>query len=194
MSVTANDLKLYLTGADSDGGVQSDADASVGKYRSSSEITSGELNNLFDDVGSAEASAGDTEYRCFCIKNEAAETLYNVKVWLYSENDPNSDQAISYAVEVPETANLTNGDAQSVGDESSAPTVNTTDHNGVGSGISDWDAGTTKETGQGVDQGAHDAHLDTGELIFIWVKRVISSSSQAQSNMSFTIRLEGDTL
>jgi len=194
MSVTANDIKFYLTGAGSDGASQSDPNAALGAYRSSTEIVTATLDNLFDDVSSSEASSGDTEYRCFCIKNTAAETLYNIKIWIYSETDPNSDQQISFAVEVPETAHLTDGDAQSVVNESTAPTVNTTDHNGTGSGISNWSTATSKSTGLSTDYGAHDDDLDAGELCFVWIKRVIDASSQAQSNMAFTMRIEGDTL
>lgn len=194
MSVTANDLKFYLTGAASDGGVQADPNASLGNYKSLTEIISGEFRKLWDDVGSAEAGTGDTEYRCVCLKNEAAEKLYNVKIWWSAENDPNDDQGVEYAVETPETAHLTDGNAQTVINESTTPIVNTTNHNGSGSGISDWSSAMTKDLGLQVNQGAHGVDLDAGEVVFVWIKRIISASSQAQSSMSNSIRLEGDTL
>lgn len=168
----ADGLRLYLTGADSDGGAQTDPDASLGKYRSSSEVsqlgitvtnpisnvtiahaagingtgngsmtatgtselkwtppggtqgagvtiangetkileggtdtdkyirvsrtsaddltgtatvTLAEVNNNvlgYDDVSSSEASSGDTEYRCFAIKNETAGNITSIKFWL----------------------------------------------------------------------------------------------------------------
>lgn len=42
------------------------------------------FNNVigFDDISTAEASAGDTEYRCACIKNESGTDVKNIKVWL----------------------------------------------------------------------------------------------------------------
>lgn len=42
------------------------------------------FNNVvgFDNVESAEASAGDTEYRALCFKNESASQVKNLKVWL----------------------------------------------------------------------------------------------------------------
>jgi hypothetical protein len=61
MSVTANDIKYYLTGAGSDGATQVDPNAALGSYRSSSEVVSATLDNLFDDVSSSEASSGDSE-------------------------------------------------------------------------------------------------------------------------------------
>lgn len=196
MSVQASDLKYYLTVSGSgivDGDSQENANDSLGGYRSSSEISSGVLNNLFDDVNSAEASAGDTEYRCIAIKNHAEETLYNAKVYIYSETDPNNDQGIEIAVETPETDSLTDGDAQDVADESTAPTTDTTDHNGTGSGVSAFSSPTISDNAITVDQGAHDEDMDAGELIFVWIKRTISSDADAQSNMSFTIRITGDT-
>lgn len=43
-------------------------------------------NNVigFDNVSSAEASAGDDEYRCFCVRNEQLNdlTLEGIKVWI----------------------------------------------------------------------------------------------------------------
>jgi len=194
MAVTANDLKYYLTGASSDGGVQADPNASLGNYRSSSEITSAAVDNLFDDVTSGEASSGDTEYRAFCIKNTSGSDLLNVVLWIQAETDPNADQTIYFAVEVPRTANLTDGYGQTLANESTAPSVNTTNEVGTGSGISDWSTATSKGAGVTPAQGAHNDDLTAGQLLFVFIKRVIRAGAIAQSNMSFTIRIEGDTL
>ncbi len=194
MAIVASDLKKYLTGATSDGGAQADPDAALGDYRSSTEITDNSDNNLFDDVSGQEASDGDTEYRCICIKNEHATLeLQNAKVYL-SESDIGAGNTISFAVEVPATANLTDGDAQSVANESTVPSsINTTNHNGTGSGISDWSTATSYATGVAVSLGAHDANLGVNEIIFVWIRRVIGSSAPAASGVNFTIRIEGDT-
>ena len=193
MSVQSSDIKFYLTGAGSDGGVQASEGSSLGGYRSSSAITSGEINNLFDNVSSAEASAGDTNYRCICIKNEAAETLFNVVSWIYAESDPDSIQALSFAVEAPATANLTDGAAQTIVDEDTSPSVNTTGQSGSGSGISNWSTAIIKANGVSPEQGDHDDDLDAGELMFIWIKRVITAGAPARTNLSGTMRVEGDT-
>ena len=193
MSVLQSDIKFYLTGAVSDGAVQADPNASLGGYRSSSEITSGALNNLFDNISSAEASAGDTNYRCICVKNDSLETLFNIFAWIYAEIDPDNTNGFSFAIEVPETADLTDGDAQTVVNESTTPTVNTTDHNGVGSGISNWSSATTRETGLTPEQGSHDDDLDQGELVFIWIRRIVDASAPARTGISVTFRCQGDT-
>ncbi len=193
MAITASDLKKYLTGATSDGGAQSDPDSALGNYRSSTEVTDDSDNNLFDDVSGAEASAGDTEYRCICIKNtHGSLELQNAKVYL-QESDVGTGNSVSFAVETPATANLTDGNAQTIANESTAPSVNTTGHNGTGSGISDWSTATDYAGGVGVDQGDHDANLGVGEIIFVWIKRVIGVGASAASAVDFTIRIEGDT-
>lgn len=193
MAISASDIKKYLTGAASDGGTQSDPDASLGDYRSSTEITDNSDNNLFDDVSGAEASDGDTEYRCICVKNEHGSLeLQNAKVYL-QEASVGTGNTISFAVETPATANLTNGNAQTVANESTAPTVNDTAHNGAGSGVSDWSTGADYAGGVAVSQGDHDANLGVGEIIFVWIKRVIGSGASAASAVDFTIRVEGDS-
>jgi len=194
MSVLGSELKFYLTGAESDGGIQEDANASLGDYKSSSEITTDELNNLFDDVSSAEAESGDTEYRCFAIKNTSSDILYNARLFISAEYDPGENHTISIAVERPALANATDGNAQEVVDESSAPQVNVTGHNGAGSGVSGWSTASSYASGVEVDLGSHNINLAAGELIFVWVKRVIQSSATAQSNQSFTIQIKGDTV
>lgn len=193
MSVLSSDIKFYLTGAGSDGGTQADPNLSLGGYRSSTEIVSAQINNLFDNISSQEANDGSTEYRCICVKNTSLETLYNVVAWLYAENDPDSIQQFAYAIEVPQTADLTDGDAQTIVNETTAPDVNTTNHNGTGSGISNWSTGVTKLTGLTPEQGAHDDDLDQSEIMFLWIRRVILAGAPARTGLSGTIRVEGDS-
>jgi hypothetical protein len=193
MAITASDIVKYLTGAGSDGGTQADPSASLGDYRSSTTVTDNSDNNLFDDVSGSEASDGDTEYRCICIKNtHGSLELQDAKVYL-QEAAVGSGNSIEFAVETPATASLTDGNAQSVADESTAPTVNTTGHNGTGSGISAWSTATSYSGGVPVSQGDHDANMGVGEIIFVWIKRVIGSGASAATGVDFTIRVEGDS-
>ncbi|MBW1983367.1 MAG: hypothetical protein JRI53_01500 [Deltaproteobacteria bacterium] len=194
MAIVAGDLDKFLTGAGSDGGVQADPDASLGSYRSSSEIVDDTDENLFDDVEGAESEPGDTEYRCFCIQNKHGSLeLQNAKVFI-QEGDVGGGNSIEFAVEVPETTGLTDGDAQSIVDESTEPSdIDTTNHNGTGSGISDWSTATSYATGVSIDLGAHDVNLGVNELIFVWIKRIIGAAAPAAAAVDFTIRIEGDT-
>jgi hypothetical protein len=193
MSVLAGDIKFYLTGASSDGGVQIDPHSSLGNYRSSTEIISGELNNLFDNITSSEAAAGNTDYRCICVKNTAAETLFNVVSWIFAEVDPDGTQQFAFAIERPATANATNGNAQTIPDEDTEPTLNTTNHNGTGSGVTNWSTATVKASGLSPEVGAYSDDLEDGEIMFIWLRRVITAGAPARTGMSVTMRVEGDT-
>jgi len=196
----ADAVRLYLTGAASDGGAQADPDLALGKYRSSTEVThlsqsvaspianitiafaagengtgagsltasgvdelkwtppggsqgagvtiaNGEtkiveggttvskylrvtrtstddltgtatvtlaesINNLigYDDVSSAEASAGDTEYRCMCFKNESANDVTVLKVWLQTIGTARVSAAAQLGASGAGTIGISSGD------------------------------------------------------------------------------------
>ena len=82
------DIKIYLTGAGSDGGAQTDPAASLGNFRSSTEFVNDSDLNLFPRITAAQAAAGYTAYLALCLKNENgggtpdADGL-NFKVWFY---------------------------------------------------------------------------------------------------------------
>lgn len=196
MAILTTDLKKYLTGAASDGGAQANPALALGNFRSSTEPTSGADNALFDDVSGAEASAGHTDYRCLAFKNtHGSLSLTTAKVWV-STDDANASTTYSIAVERPATANLTNGAAQTVVSETTAPTVNTTAHNGTGSGISNWALSTAANSyanGVSVAQGSAGADLAPGDIIYVWIRRVISAGASAANGISFVVRLTGDS-
>lgn len=190
MAIVSTDLKKYFTqgGGSSDGGAAGSAATSLGGYRGSSEITNNSDNNLFDDVSGAESSSGDTEYRCLCIKNtHASLSLQAAKVFV-STNTTNPDTTLSIAVEVPTTSNTT-GSAQSVANESTAPTVNA-------GNVSNWVLASTANSyanGIAININAHGADLAAGEIIFVWIKRVIGAAASAAAGVNFTLRIQGDT-
>lgn len=190
MGIAASDIVYLLTGATTDGGAQTNPNASLGKFRGSGTITSGGLNNLYDDITGAEGSAGNTDYRCYCIKNNGTVAFNSPKVYISTAiND--SAGTISFAVETPGTANLTNGSAQTITAEGTSPLVGTTGHIGAGSGISSWATGTTYASGVGVNQGAHGTNMAAGDIIFVWVKRQYGSGANAYSNASVSLGIEG---
>lgn len=53
------------------------------------EISSGLINNIFDDISDAERVAGDTDYRKIYVKNTNADTWAAVKAWvdLFTESE-----------------------------------------------------------------------------------------------------------
>ena len=54
-------------------------------------------------------------------------------------------------------------------------------------------AATTYSGGVAVNIGGHDANLGVGEIIFVWLRRVIGAGASAESDVNFTVVLQGDT-
>jgi hypothetical protein len=178
MAIQQSDLLFFYTGAASHEAAQTDPDASLGDYISSSGITSGADNNVFDDVSGGEASTGDTEYRAIGFhNNHGSLALTSCKVWIQTDTG-NGEDDISFDVEAP--SNETNGFIQTIADESTAPT-----------GLGGWSDATSKATGKDCPLTSNE--VGAGEWFGIWLRRIISAAASAAAAESVTIRVEGDT-
>lgn len=169
MAITSGDIDFYLSG----GASNSDIKDSLGGARSTTtQITDASLHNLFDIVNSTEASAGDTEYRCFYVENaHETLTLQSPVIWMVTL-PTGSDVTIEIGI----GTSGVNGTEQTVADENTAPTSIT------------W------ETGQGSGNSlSFPADLPALQHMAIWVKRVVGSSSSADDLNSVVIRVQGDT-
>lgn|SRR3990167_3155189 len=165
MSVSATDIKFYLTG----GAANADVNASLGGTTSSVEITTAVLNNLFDNISAAEALSGDSEYRAIAIKNtHATDTLYSAKIWgsAYLEG---SAYTFSHLA-------LDSG-TQSVADESTAPSAPTLTFDLFDSETDSLSLGD----------------IAAGAQKRIWVKRSCNAAAAAYSNDLGTITVKGQT-
>ena len=82
MTVKASLIKFYQCATWAEG-------VAHGGGISAVEISSGLLNNIFDDVSDAERVAGDTDYRKTYVKNTNADTWAAVKAWiaLFTESE-----------------------------------------------------------------------------------------------------------
>ena len=161
MAIISTDIKYRLSG----GASNSDPSLSLGGVKSSTAAS-----NYFDDVSSAEASAGDTEYRCVYVhNNHGSLTLIGAKVWIQA-NTPsgNTDVAIGLGT------SAVNGTEQTVADESTAP-----------SGVS-FSQPTTFAGGLSIGD------IPTGQHKAVWVRRVVNAAAAAYAD-SFTLRVQGDT-
>jgi hypothetical protein len=177
MAIVQGDLLYKYTGASSHDAAQTDPDASLGNYRASSNITTAQDNNVFDDVTGDEASSGDTEYRAIAFVNtHGSLPLTSCKVWIQVDTG-NGEDDISFGVEAP--SNETNGFIQTIADESTAP-----------SAIS-WSDATSKATGLACPLGS--GEVGSGEWFGIWLRRVISAAASAAAAEAVTMRVEGDT-
>lgn len=165
MAIAASDIKWYFS---QQGGEASSG--SLGGAIGTTEITDDIDNNLFDDVSGDESAVGDTEYRCFYLKNSHGSlTLSGVKLWIQQET-PGGD-----SVDIALGTSGKNGTEQTIADEDTAPSGTSFIHP------------TSKSAGLNLGD------LDAGDYYPIWVKRNVPASTSAYTANSFILRVEGDT-
>lgn len=77
----ATDISVVLSG----GVTNINPNLSLGGSPSSSPITDGVLNNLFDDISPEEAIDGHEDYRCLYFFNDGLSSVYNIQLWIYDD-------------------------------------------------------------------------------------------------------------
>jgi len=152
----------------SGGSSNADPAASIGGAMSSEEVSTS-LNGLFDLVSSAEALAGDVEYRCIYVINNGDITAIGAKLWIQS-NTPNSDNQIAIAL----GGEGLNGTAETPGNESTAPS---------GESFSE-----PSSEGAGLTLG----DMDAGEYYPVWLRRTVDAAAAADASEGFTLRVKYD--
>ncbi len=135
------------------------------------ELVDDTLHNLFDVIGSDEAVAGDTEYRCIYIKNNHATlTLNNGVVYINSATvAPETTLGIGLGTSVIDATE------QIIGNEGIAP------------------IGVTFETGVGSSNSIAVGDLDAGSTKAIWLRRVVTAGAAAYTEDEGSITVSGDT-
>jgi hypothetical protein len=111
-------LQFNLTG----GAANSDPGASLGGVHSSVQVSAAVMNNIFDDVSPAEASAGDAEYRALDVQNVGDAIASSVTIYMSTETSSADTQIDMGAVASPINS------TESVIDESTAPATVTFAH------------------------------------------------------------------
>ena len=162
MPIIASEIQYRLSG----GAANSNPNASLGGVKSSTAWAS----TLFDDVSSAEATAGSVEYRCFYVHN-ANETLTLIapKVWIQA-NTPSATTTVALGL----GSSVQGGEEQTVANETSAPSgVSFTEPSDFAGGIALGD----------IPAGGHRA---------VWIRRTVNAGTAAIAD-SFTLRVQGDT-
>lgn len=177
MAITATDILFKFsvkTGAAGNSTVGTAA-GSLGKYISTTEITTATLHNLFDVVTGDENAASDVEYRCMFVHNaHGSLTWQSPVVWLSAEVAGGANAAIAIDGIAASPIGQAGAQADEVADESTAPTGES------------FTAPTTKGTGLALSD------LAAGNCRAIWVRRTATNSS-ALANDGVTISVEGDT-
>ncbi len=176
MAITATDIKFKYSTKSGTAGNQSTGTAagSLGKYISTTEITSAQLNNLFDDVTGDENAAEDIEYRCFFVHNaHATLTLTNAFMWISAEVSGGANIAFCVDSTAASAIGQSSAQAKEVTDESTQPTEPT--------------FYTTTTKGLNIS-----GSFQPGYCRAFWVRRT-ATNSVALNNDSVTIKIEGDT-
>jgi hypothetical protein len=172
MSVTNTDMLLKFSVAAAAGNTTAGtAAASLGDQVSTTAITTGTLNNLWDDVSSAEALAGDTEYRGIFVANDnATDTAFNVVIKL--QND--AAGGASWTIASDNIGVTARGSASTqmatIANESTAPT------------------GTSAFNTTDLTIGTMGPQTVAG----FWIKRTVAASTTAVSGDNATIRIAYD--
>ncbi len=148
---TSTNLALNHSGA-------SDIGGAIG-----AELTDDTLNNIWDDVASGDADAGDTEFRCTYVKNTHA-TLSVLNVAVEIDTDPTESNW-----EIALGAAGKNGTETEVANEDTAPATPVF-------GTTALDLGT----------------LAAGDFFPIWIKRIVTAGAGAATPDTGKLRILGD--
>lgn len=162
MAIASTDIHYRLSG----GASNAVPLASLGGIKSSVDAT----GVIFDDVSSAEATAGDVEYRCVYVHNtHASLTLIGAVLWMLA-NTPSTSTTIDVGV----GTSAVNGTEQTVADEGTAPT------------------GVTFAAAASQAAGIALGDIPAGQSRAVWLRRTVTAGAAAVAD-SFTLRVTGDT-
>lgn len=158
--IQSEDIKVLLsilTGAAGGSQAQGNANASLGKYASTTE-TSSELNALFDRISEDENAESAVDYRCIFILNDSAQTAYGVKVWVSAETAGGASIAIGLDPTGVSDYEASAAQAVQIATEADAP-----------AGVA-FSAPTTKATGLLVGD------VPAGSCFAVWYRRTAADN------------------
>jgi hypothetical protein len=164
--VAVGDLLLRFSGGASYNGNSNGGVGSLGGAISVHAVTSGAMNSAWDDVLFSEATAGDTEVRCYYLYN-AHPTLdvYDVDVWL-EQNTPAGD-----IIEIGAGTAGVNGTESTVANENTLP-----------AGV---DFSVATDPGSAI----HLGNIPSEGSIPIWIKRHVPAGTPSWNENEYTIRI-----
>lgn len=144
-------------------------DESLGGSMSATQLNSTAMNNLFDHVLASEAASGDTEYRCLVLYANGA-SYSSLDIYMNPETS-STDTQIDMALEGVNPSTPT-----TIPDEDTAP-------NQTG-----WTE--TSFTHRNSSSKLSISSLSSGDMAYIWFKRIVSSSAASDPNDLGTIVVE----
>lgn len=178
MPIVSGDLlfKLSTTGGSSGNSTAGTTSGSLGKYISTTQISSTPLNNLFDDITGDNNANSVVDYRCIFVHNANASglTLQNSVMWLSSEVAGGA--SISIAVDLTGATAIGSATAQA---------QQTASVTGAPTGLT-FTAPTVKASGINI------GNVGAGSGRAVWVRRTAANTA-AVNNDGVVLRIEGDT-
>lgn len=176
MPVAANEIQFFLSG----GATNANANASLGGVISGTQITSAQLNNLFDDITGAQSAAGSNyvDYRCLYVKNANAtgSTLSNISNWLSAAAAASGVQIAIGLDPAGIGDGSTTGVATTIANETTAP-----------AGVT-FSSPTTAATGLNVA-----GPLGNGQAYAVWIRRTVPAGGATAASDSITLNVQGDS-
>jgi hypothetical protein len=168
--ISSANLKYYLSG----GSGNTNPNASLGGARSTTPVGSA-IDNVFDDVTSAESTAGAIEYRCVYFRNEDVNANGLILPTAFiSSNTPSADTTIAIGIDPVGK----NGTATTIANEVTAPT-----------GVT-FSSPSTYGTGLALPG----APYGQNDFIAIWIRRTVNAGAASALTDPATLRVEGDTV
>jgi hypothetical protein len=165
MPLITGDFVTRLSG----GAGNASGNASLGGVKSSTAAPA-TVDLLFDQVASAEATAGDVEYRCVYLNNgNGSSSMLSTVVWI-SANTPSSSTTLAIGVGTA----AVNGTEQTVADETTAP-----------AGVT-----FTEPASQGAGLALGD--IPTGQHKAIWLRRTVTAAAGATANDTWSLGYAAD--
>lgn len=179
MPILDTDIKLKLsTTAGSAGNSNTGAaGSSLGRYISTSEITSASLHALFLGISGAQNAASQVDYQCVFVHNSHASlTLTGAKVYISAE--VTGGASIAIAVDATAKSAVGSSTAQAV-----TIAVSTDLPSGVGAFTTPTTTGAALALGD----------LAPGEVKAVWIRRTAANTA-AKASDGATLSVFGDTL
>lgn len=162
MAIASTDIQYRLSG----GAGNTSPLASLGGAKSTTVAGA----SIFDDVSSAEAVAGDTEFRCVYVHNaHGSLVLTGAVLWI-----PTNTPSPSTTIDVGLGTSALNATEQSVADENTAP------------------VGVTFVSAASQGAGLALGDIPAGQSRAVWLRRTVTAGAAAVSD-SCDIRVTGDT-
>lgn len=180
MAISSSDIKIKLSTKSGSAGnslSQSNVNASLGKYISTTEFVSATANNLFDNVTGARNVSSAVDYRCIFVHNSHA-TLSLESAAIYLSSQVSGGTTIAIAVDNVAASAIGSSSAQAF----EASTTTTDPSDGVGSFSSPTTADDALSLGT----------IPAGYCKAVWIRRTAANTGAVDDDGA-TFVVIGDT-